>query len=127
MSSRASPTRPSSPAILRQRGSPWNDWRRLAPRGGGSASVGWARTGAQGGAIDLDRMAIAAGLSALEGRRGEAIAGYRAAIAGWRDLGLPWDEAVTSIEFVRFIGPDEPDARAAAESARMILENLGAI
>jgi class 3 adenylate cyclase/tetratricopeptide (TPR) repeat protein len=86
-----------------------------------------ARTGAQGRAIDLDRMAIAAGLAALEGRRGEAIAGYRAAIAGWHDLGLPWDEAVTSIEFVRFIGPEEPDARAAAESARVILENLGAM
>ena len=84
------------------------------------------RTAAQGKAIDVDRMAIAAGLAALEGRRGEAVAGYRAAIAGWRDLGLPWDEAVTSIEFVRFIGPDEPEAAAAADAARVILERLEA-
>ncbi|HEV7605337.1 MAG TPA: adenylate/guanylate cyclase domain-containing protein [Candidatus Limnocylindrales bacterium] len=85
-----------------------------------------ARTGAQGKAIDVDRTAIAAGLAALEGRNGEAVAGYRSAIAGWRDLGLPWDEAVTSIEFVRLIGPDEPEALAAADAARVILEGLGA-
>ena len=85
------------------------------------------RTAAQGKAIDVDRTAIGAGLAALEGRRGEAVAGYRAAIAGWRDLGLPWDEAVTSIEFVRFLGPDEPEAAAAAEAARTILERLEAV
>ena len=85
-----------------------------------------AQTSAQGKAIDVDRTAIAAGLAALEGRHGEALAGYRAAIAGWRDLGLPWDEAVTSIEFVRFLGPDEPEASAAADAARSILERLEA-
>ena len=84
------------------------------------------QTGAHGRAVDVDRMAIAAGLAALDGERSEAIAGYRAAIAGWRDLGLPWDEAVTSIGFVRFLGPDEPEARAAADAARTILERLGA-
>ena len=85
-----------------------------------------AQTSAQGKAIDVDRTAIAAGLAALEGRHGEALAGYRAAIAGWRDLGLPWDEALTSIEFVRFLGPDEPEASAAADAARAILERLEA-
>jgi hypothetical protein len=86
-----------------------------------------ARTGAQGKAIDVDRTAIAAGLAALEGRRDDAVAGYRAALAGWRDLGLPWDEVVTSIEFVRFLGPDEPEAAAAADAARVILERLEAV
>ena len=85
-----------------------------------------AETGAHGPALDADRMAIEAGLAALEGRDGDAISGYRAAIAGWRDLGLPWDEALTSIEFVRFVGPSEPDAQAAADAARVILERLGA-
>ncbi len=83
-------------------------------------------TGAHGRALDLDRAAIGAGIAALEERRGEAVAGYRSAIAGWRDLGLPWDEALTSIEFVRVVGPDEPEAMAAADSARAILEGLGA-
>jgi hypothetical protein len=85
------------------------------------------RTGAHGRAVDVDRLAIAAGLAALDGQRSQAIAGYRAAIAGWRDLGLPWDEALTSIEFVRFIGPDEPEAIAAADAARAILERLEAV
>ena len=84
------------------------------------------KTGAHGRAVDVDRLAIGAGLAALDGRTAEAIAGYRAAIAGWRDLGLPWDEALTSIEFVRFIGPSEPDAQAAADAARVILERLRA-
>ena len=84
-------------------------------------------TGAHGRALDVDRTAIQAGLAALEGRPAEAIAGYRAAIAGWRDLGLPWDEALTSIAFVRLVGADDPDARAAGDSARSILEGLGAV
>ena len=84
-------------------------------------------TGAHGRALDVDRGAIQAGLAALAGRRSEAIAGYRAAIAGWRDLGLPWDEALTSIEFVRLIGVEDPEARAASEAARVILDGLGAV
>jgi hypothetical protein len=86
-----------------------------------------AATGAHGRAIDVDRVAIQAGLAVLQGRRAEGITGYRSAIAGWRDLGLPWDEAVTSIAFVRLVGPDEPEAVAAAEAARGILEGLGAV
>ena len=75
-------------------------------------------TGAHGRALDVDRTAIQAGLAALEGRRADAIAGYRSAIAGWRDLGLPWDEAITSIEFVRLLGSDEPVARARPRTPR---------
>ena len=61
-------------------------------------------TGAHGRAIDMDKTAIRAGLAALDGSTQEAIAGFRAAIAGWRDLGLPWDEAMTSLIFVRLSG-----------------------
>jgi hypothetical protein len=83
-------------------------------------------TGAHGRAIDLDKAAIRAGLAALDGSTQEAIAGFRTAIAGWRDLGLPWDEALTSILFVRLVGTGSPEARAAADAARTILEGLGA-
>jgi class 3 adenylate cyclase/tetratricopeptide (TPR) repeat protein len=83
-------------------------------------------TGAHGRAIDLDKAAVRAGLAALDGSTGEAIAGFRATIAGWRDLGVPWDEALSSILFVRLVGTGSPDARAAADSARTILEGLGA-
>ena len=83
-------------------------------------------TGAHGRAIDMDKTAVRAGLAALDGSTQEAIAGFRAAIAGWRDLGLPWDEAMTSLIFVRLVGTGSPEARAAAESARTILDGLGA-
>ena len=83
-------------------------------------------TGAHGRAIDMDKTAIRAGLAALDGSTQEAIAGFRAAIAGWRDLGLPWDEAMTSLMFVRLVGTGPPEARAAAEAGRSILEGLGA-
>ena len=83
-------------------------------------------TGAHGRAMDLDKAAIRAGLAALDGSTQEAIAGFRAAIAGWRDLGLPWDEAMTSLLFVRLVGTGSPEARAAADAARAILEGLGA-
>ncbi len=83
-------------------------------------------TGAHGRAIDVDRTAIRAGLAALDGSTQEAVAGFRAAIAGWRDLGLPWDEAMTSILFVRLVGSGSAEARVAADAARTILEGLGA-
>jgi hypothetical protein len=79
-----------------------------------------------GPAIDTQRTTITAGIAAVEGRRAEAITGYRQALAGWRDLGLPWDEVVTTIAFIRLVGIDEPDARRAAESARAILTRLDA-
>jgi hypothetical protein len=84
-------------------------------------------TGAHGRAIDVTRTAIGAGLAALDGRTADAVAGYRTAVAGWQDLGLPWDVAMTSLEFVRLVGAQDPDARAAAESAREILERLRAV
>ena len=84
-------------------------------------------TGAHGRALEMDRTAIHAGLAALDGRRAEAIAGYRAALTGWRDLGLPWDESLTTLVFVRLIGADDPDALAAGLAAQAILRRLGAV
>ena len=67
------------------------------------------------------------GWAALDGRRAEAIAGYRTALTGWRDLGLPWDESVTALMFVTLIGADDPDAHAAGLAAQVILRRLGAV
>ena len=61
-------------------------------------------TGAHGRALEVDRTAIRAGLAAWMEGPAEAVAGYRAALAGWRELGLPWDEAITSLAFVRLVG-----------------------
>ncbi len=85
-----------------------------------------SEVGARGRAIEVDRTAIEAGLAALAGETAKAVSGYRLAITGWRDLGLVWDEALTSIVFVSLVGPADPQAQAAAESAREILERLGA-
>ncbi len=62
----------------------------------------------------------------LEGRTAEALALYREALAGWRSLGLAWDEALTVIDMVKFLGPTEPEVQTAAESALAALRRLGA-
>ncbi len=85
-----------------------------------------ARTAAHGRAVDADRASIRAGLAALDGDRDAAINGYRTALTGWRDLGLPWDEILTALVFVTLLGPDQPEAAAAAASAITLAEGLGA-
>jgi len=69
---------------------------------------------------------IQAGLAALAGRTSEAVAGYREALSRWHDAGTLFLEALCALTFVRLIGSEDPDARAAAEEARVILEHLRA-
>ncbi len=85
------------------------------------------RTAAHGRAIDVDKAAIRAGLAALDGQLDEALAGYRSALSGWRDTGLPWDEILTSLVLVSLLGSHEPEASAAAASARATAAGLGAV
>ena len=79
-----------------------------------------------GRALAQDQATIRAGIAALEGRRAEAMSGYRAAFAAWRSLGLAWDEALAVIDAVTFLGADEPELKAAADWARATLTRLGA-
>ncbi len=83
-------------------------------------------SGFHGPAIDTDRRTIRAGIAALEGRSGEALALYRDAIRVWRDLGLAWDEALCGLDMALFLDPAEPEVRAAADAAREILVRLEA-
>jgi class 3 adenylate cyclase len=83
----------------------------------------------KGQAIGLDRVALRAGLAALEGRRAEAIAGYRDALRGWRALGLAFDEAVTVLDMAILLAPTEremAEAPAAIDAARETLTRLRA-
>jgi tetratricopeptide (TPR) repeat protein len=80
----------------------------------------------RGRAIDNDRLVIRAGIAALEGRSAEALAGYRQALATWRDLGLVWDEAQLAFDIASLLDPTEPEVRAAAEAGRAHMERLGA-
>ena len=49
----------------------------------------------------------AGGLAALEGRRAEAIAGYREVLRGWRQLGLAFDEALAALDMAILLAPTE--------------------
>jgi tetratricopeptide (TPR) repeat protein len=83
-------------------------------------------TGVHGRIVEIRRVTIRAGLAALEGRTADALAMYRDALQGWRDTGLPWDEALTGIDMATLLDPSEPEVRTVAHAAREILVRLGA-
>jgi hypothetical protein len=83
-------------------------------------------SGIHGAAIDNVRATLRAGITALEGRTAEALAGYRAANAAWRSLDLPWDGALTAIDMAHVLDRGLPEVRAAAAEARQILARIGA-
>ena len=51
---------------------------------------------------------------------------FREALAGWRDLGSPWREALTGITMATLLEPADPEVRSAAGTAREILVRLEA-
>jgi tetratricopeptide (TPR) repeat protein len=100
-------------------------WQRDAERAV-AALAALDSTGAHGRVVDMNRRTIQAGLAALEGRTGDALSNFREALAGWRNLGSPWREALTVITMATLLEPADPEVRAAAEAAREILVRLGA-
>lgn len=76
--------------------------------------------------IDAHGRAIEAGRAALLGDATVARAAYRAALAEWRDLRLPFPEALACLDLVLLLGPDDADAPAATERAREVFTELGA-
>ena len=85
-------------------------------------ALGW-----HGRAINASLRTIDAGVAALSGEVEEAAAGYRDAIRQWRDLETTFDLALCELDFVRVVGGENPDAKAAADEARSILTRLGAV
>ena len=81
----------------------------------------------RGAAVTADRMTLRAGLAALEGRGDDAARLYRESLRAWRELGLPWDEALCALDMATLLDPAEPEVRAAAEAARAILTRLRAM
>jgi hypothetical protein len=79
----------------------------------------------RGQAIDLDRVTLRAGIAALEGRRPDAIAGYREALCGWRGLGLAFDEAMAALDMAIVLAPTEREMAEAPEAVRAARETLG--
>ena len=88
-----------------------------------------ATTISRGRAAALDLMNLRAGIAALEGRRGDAIAAYREAARGWHGLGTAFDEALTGLDIAVLLAPtarEMPDAGAIIDTARATLTRLGA-
>jgi hypothetical protein len=81
----------------------------------------------RGEAVGLDRASLRAGIAALEGRRADAIAGYREALRGWAALGTAFDEALAVIDLATLLAPTDremPEAYGAIDAARETLVRL---
>ncbi|MDP8905085.1 MAG: AAA family ATPase [Chloroflexota bacterium] len=83
-------------------------------------------TGLHGRVAEVRRATLRAGIAALSGARAEAQARYREALRGWRDLRMPWDEALTGIDVASVLTPAEPDYATVVDATRQSLERLGA-
>jgi hypothetical protein len=83
----------------------------------------------RGQAVGLDFISLRAGIAALEGRRPDAVAGYREALQRWRALGCTFDEALAVLDMAILLAPTEremAEASGAIEAARETLVRLGA-
>ncbi len=100
-------------------------WLRDA-RAAATSLAAFEATGVHGPASLAWRVTIQAGLAALSGEVAEAARLYRQALTAWRELGLPWDVALTGVDMAELLGPDHPDVQATAPETRSILEGLGA-
>ena len=65
--------------------------------------------GSRGRAVETDMAGIRAGIAALAGDVDGALAGYRAVWAAYGDLGLVWDQALTSISAGTRLGVADPE------------------
>jgi hypothetical protein len=83
-------------------------------------------TGVHGRVVEIRRLTIRAGLAALTGDTPHALARYGDALRGWRELRLPWDEALTAIDMATLVDPGRPEVQEAGKSAREILSRLRA-
>jgi tetratricopeptide (TPR) repeat protein len=77
-----------------------------------------ADLGVRGRAVSADVQAIQAGIAALEGDSLAAQAGFRAAIAAWRELGLEIDEAMTTLAAATYLDPADPEVAGWVDAAR---------
>jgi hypothetical protein len=83
----------------------------------------------RGQATELDRTTLRAGVAALEGRRPDAIAGYRDALRGWQGSGLAFEEAMAGLDMAILLAPTEREmgeAPGIVQGAREVFAALGA-
>jgi class 3 adenylate cyclase/tetratricopeptide (TPR) repeat protein len=82
--------------------------------------------GGHGRSVNANVRGIAAGVQAASGNLEEAAVAYRDAMRQWRDMEAWFDLALCELDFVRFVGGENPDVMAAADEARTIFTRLGA-
>ena len=83
--------------------------------------------GPRGAATRVRRDQIRAGIAALNGRMDEARVAYPAVLSALRDLGLPAEAALATIDMVTVLDPGEPAVAVAVDAARATLTHLGAV
>jgi tetratricopeptide (TPR) repeat protein len=104
------------------RASLWND----DARGARADLASLDATGVHGKVVEVRRATVRAGIAAAEGRSADALALYRDALRGWRDVGLVWDELLTEVDMAILLDPADPEVREAADAARRELTRVGA-
>ena len=82
--------------------------------------------GGRGPLVAAQRRAMQAGIDGLEGRRTDALVGYRQAIGDIDELGAVLDVAYTAIDMAAALGPSEPEVQTQIDRARATLERLRA-
>jgi class 3 adenylate cyclase/tetratricopeptide (TPR) repeat protein len=100
-------------------------WLRDAPQAARILS-GLEAIGVHGRFIDAVILGLHAGVAALEGRRADAVSGYRACLSEMRDLGLLFEEARVAMTAAITVGETGPEGRVFADRAREILGTLRA-
>jgi tetratricopeptide (TPR) repeat protein len=96
------------------------------PRQAEEAASQLRAQGSHGRAVNANLRAIEAGTQAASGNLEEATVAYRDAIRQWRDMEAWFDLALCELDFVNFVGGENPDVMAAADEARTIFTRLGA-
>ena len=95
------------------------------PRRARAALEALERTGVRGPALAMQKEAMEAGLAGLEGRRSEAITGFRDTSRRLSEVGMVLEVALNGLLAVQVLGPADGGARALAEEAREIFGRLG--
>jgi len=76
--------------------------------------------------VDARRHVLRAGLAALSGDAPATVRGFELALAAFRSIGTPFDEALAAILMARVLDPDLAENREATARARDILVGLRA-
>ncbi|MFN2417611.1 MAG: AAA family ATPase [Candidatus Limnocylindria bacterium] len=87
---------------------------------------GLVELGGRGPLVAAQRRAMQAGIDGLEGRRTDALAGFRQAIREFDEIGAVLDGVFTAIDMAAALGSSEPEVRTHIDRARATLEGLRA-